>query len=263
MWVSIDRHAADQHRIGSDAVIMCGLRSLLCVASVGAVALLCGCRNDRAPDLTSRTRGADTNRFCIDSVETRAVACSGQTARRAGDTLFVRLETGGEIIFVDDPASEAPGGYHYAGRIGRAAFHLVESYGHETPPVWIFINARTGRQVGAPDKPIVSPDKMRFVTASESWNNCAELDHPRLEVWRLTDTLPALEWRLDPWSCRTQTGWGPTDPQWAGSDTLRFTRNDMEFPKPVAADTSSQPIYHTRPLLAVRDHNGWHVVGQP
>jgi hypothetical protein len=233
------------------------------LAALGFVALICGCRGERAPNLSSRTRTSDAPPACTDSVEARALACSGRTARRIGETLFVRLGTGRETTFIDDQTSEAPGGFHYAGRVGRERFHLVESYGHETAPLWIFINARTGRQVVAPDKPVVSPDTARFTTASDSWNNCAELDQPRMEVWRLTDTLPVLEWRLDAWNCKTQTGWGPTDPHWVGSDTVRFTRNDMELPARVAADSSNQPIYHTRPMLAVHDRKGWRVVDQP
>ncbi len=256
MRVSIDRHAAHQHRVGLNNVIMSGRRRSRRLAAFGAVALTWGCRGDRAPDLASRA--------CVDSIEARALSCSDRTARRVGDTLFVQLGTGREITFIDDQTSEAPGGFHYAGRIGRAAFHVIESYGHEVYPVWIVINARTGRQIVAySDIPVVSPDTARFATAAGDWNNCAELDQPRMEVWRLTDTLPLLEWRLDAWNCKTQTGWGPTDPNWLGSDTLRFTRNDIELPKPVAPDSSSKPIYRTRPMLAVRNQRGWRIVGQP
>lgn len=200
---------------------------------------------------------------CMDSVEMRALACSAQSARRNGDTLFLRLASGRETTFVDDQTSEAPGGYRYAGRIGRAGLHAIEQYGHETAPVWIFINVRTGRHVVAADKPILSPDTSRFATASESWNNCTELDHPRLDIWRLTDSLPALEWRLDPWSCTTGSGWGPTDPTWLSRDTLRFTRNDMEFSKSEAAHSAGQPVYRKRTMLAARDRRGWRITSQP
>jgi len=54
-----------------------------------------------------------------------------------------------------------------------------------------------------------------------------------------------------------------------GSDAVtvsgrrRIARNDMVFPPLVAADSSTEPIYHRRPMVAVHDRNGWRVPGQP
>ena len=78
------------------------------------------------------------------------------------------------------------------------------------------MNARTGGTISADHDVVVSPDSLRFATAANHWFNCAEQDHPSLDVWRLTDTLPVREWRLDPFNCRTNAGWGPTNPHWRG-----------------------------------------------
>lgn len=199
-------------------------------------------------------------RWCWDTVEVRALTCSQQTARRSGDTLRVRLANGREAAFVDDPVGEAPGGYHYVGRIPRPPVQVVQQYGHESAPRWIFVSEVTGGTVTANDQPILSPDSARFVTAAQpDWDNCSEREHPSLDVWRFADTLPILEWRLDPWDCRRQEGWGPTDPHWRGPDTLEFVHNNRQVTaqRSTAAPTDDQRVAHD---VAIRTSEGWHIV---
>jgi hypothetical protein len=43
----------------------------------------------------------------------------------------------------------------------------------------------------------------------------------------------------------------------------RIGRNDMVGPQRVAVDSSTEPIYHRRPMVAVHDRNGWRAVDQP
>jgi hypothetical protein len=201
-------------------------------------------------------------RWCWDSVEVRALACSDGTARRSGDTLYVRLANGRVMSFIEDFVSEAPGGYKYFGRIGRPALEVIQENGREAPPRWVFANEETGRSIVAEDEPVFSPDGARFATAAQpDWNNCTERDHPSLDVWRFTDTLPVLEWRLDPWDCRHHAGLGPTDPRWHGPDTLEFVRRE-EIVRDTAA--RSAPVVERRQsrALAVRDGNGWHLIAK-
>jgi hypothetical protein len=161
--------------------------------------------------------------------------------------------------FIDDRAGEAAGGYHYVGRIPQPPLHVLQEYGHESPPSWLFVSELTGRFVVVSDQPVVSPDSTRFATAAQpDWNNCAERDHPSLDVWRFTDTLPVLEWRLDPWDCRRQMGWGPTKPHWRGRDTLEFVRNEQ-----IVRDAGA-PLPDNRESrgIAVHDRNGWRVIAK-
>jgi hypothetical protein len=198
------------------------------------------------------TAAATTPRWCRSSNEARAIACSAGTARRSGDTLFIRLDHGSVTKFIE-VVGEAPGGYHYVGRVGARGLHIVRSEGFETPPSWLFVDPRDGRRVASSDEPLYSPDGTRFVTAAEpDWNNCTERDRPGMDVWRFTDSLPVLEWRLDPWDCRTETGWGPTEPRWRGSDTIEFVRNDMRL-------IGDSVLNHQRPMRAVRGAAGWRV----
>lgn len=235
-------------------------------AVVLATVVVAACANppERAEKSAGQFReiAAAARRWCWDTLEVRALACADSTAHRSGDTLTVRLADGRDLPFVDDPRGEAPGGYHYVGRIPQPPVHVVQQYGHETWPRWIFVSERTGSTAVANDEPLLSPDSSRFVTASQpDWNNCSERDHPSLDVWRFADPLPVLEWRLDPFDCRRRQGWGPTNPRWRGTDTLEFVHNE-EIVRATA--TSTTPVVERRqsPGLAVRDRTGWRVGGR-
>lgn len=78
------------------------------------------------------------------------------------------------------------------------------------------------------------------MTAAADWNNCTERDQPDAAVWRLTDSIPMREWRLTSFDCRTQSGWGATDPHWIGDDTIELTRHDA------ATTTTIRAIYDGR-----------------
>ena len=232
--------------------------ALIAIAVVTACAR--GSQDGPRQTVNRSVAGAPTTRgWCWDSTEVHALACSRQTARRVGETLYVRLTSGREMSFVDDRVSDNQGGYHYAGRIAQPPLHIIQEYGHESSPSWLFVNERTGHTALAIDEPVVSPDSARFVTAAQpDWNNCSERDHPSLDVWRFTDSLPVLEWRLDPWDCRRQAGWGPTDPHWHGPDTLEFVRNEQIIADTVA-EAGTVVKYRESRAFAVRSGNGWRV----
>jgi hypothetical protein len=236
-------------------------------AAIVVISVVTSCVNGRQDDTRDTTThlaiaAPTTRRWCWDSVEVRALACSQQTARRSGETLFVRLVNGREVPFVDDRVSDNQGGYHYVGRITRPPLQVVQEYGHETPPSWLFVSEQTGRSAVANDQPVMSPDSTRFATAAEpDWNNCSERDHPSLDVWRFTDTLPLLEWRLDPWDCHRQVGWGPTHPRWHGPDTLEFVRNE-QIVRDTAAKAPAVVDYRESHAMAVRGRGGWRVISR-
>jgi hypothetical protein len=198
--------------------------------------------------------------ICIDTIsEKHALECSGQTARRVGDTLFVRLRTGHDTTFVDTKG-EAPGGFRYAGRIAGGAFHLIESYGHESYPQWIVASDQSGHRIVAPELPVFSPDSARFATGGSAWDNCSESNGVNLEVWRMTDTMPVVEWRVVTQGCKDRNrGWGATELHWRSPDTLEFVRNEF-----VRRDTSSivwgSPERRRQAMRAVRDQGGWRII---
>jgi hypothetical protein len=82
----------------------------------------------------------------------------------------------------------------------------------------------------------------------------------RLEIYRLTDSIPALEFEIEPRDCITDIGWAPWNLKWLAPDTLAFIADwdprTNALPR-TPADTSR---YISRPMLAVRDGTSWRIV---
>jgi hypothetical protein len=216
------------------------------------VLVLCACgarRDDRAPG----SGHAESGPVCTDTLaEARALACSGGSARRAADTLYLRLRNGRDTTFVES-RGEGTVGYRYAGRLGRG-LHLIQRFGDESYPRWIVTSVLSGHRITFEDELVISPDSARFATAQSGWHNCSEGGETRFEIWRMTDTMPVLEWRASPtWSCSSRSGWAASDPRWKGRDTLAFLRNDVD------AGAVSRRV----PVVAVRGSTGWRVAGLP
>src|SRR5579862_1021861 len=138
---------------------------------------------------------------CMNASEARALACSNGKARRHGDTLIIRLATG-ERRMINESHGDFLRVYQYAGTVGRGGFHIVTLHFYEGPWQSLLINPMSGREASTLMDIVPSPDGERFVTDKSDWNDC-EGDEPGLEVWRLTDSVPVLDWRLKPNSCHT------------------------------------------------------------
>ena len=227
---------------------------------IGAMLLLAACGQgvkDEAravPDSanvqqTALTVGPYTD-SCQDPVEVRALECSKGSVIRKGETLFVALTSRPPTSFVNG-GGEAPHGFQYVGRFGGGRFDVIESNGGETYPTAIFVERQTGRTVRTGRDFVFAPDGQHFATADADWHNCAELDQPHLEVWRLSDSIPVREWSLVSFSCRAQTGWGATNPRWIAPDTLEFRRRVL------ASDSLAGAVERT--TRAVRSAAGWRV----
>src|SRR5438128_1250779 len=91
------------------------VQALACAAILGA-----GCApgsEERTPAPPKQAAGAAQSRTCLDSVETRALACSNGAARRVGDSLFLKLDTV-ERRMLNYSHGEMEQTFRYVGRIG-------------------------------------------------------------------------------------------------------------------------------------------------
>jgi hypothetical protein len=181
---------------------------------------------------------------------------SETTVRRSGDTLFVRLDNGRDTMFIDQNEGESPGGYKYVARIGRPAYHLIESHGHEALPSWILMNARTGRAVINVDSVIPSPDSSLFVAVPQDWKNCTEGHGAAFAIWRLTDSIAVRAVSAEGGNCSGHAGWAALDPRWRGNDTVEFTRIDFPAP-PEGAYMAPDSTFRQRRALAFREKGQW------
>src|SRR4051812_44327366 len=93
------------------------------LVALAAVAPMSGCET-KSRASTVQTDSSHVRRatgFCTDSTESRALNCSGHTARRAGDTLVIHLASNRDTALVN-VVGETDEIYQYVGRIGRAGF---------------------------------------------------------------------------------------------------------------------------------------------
>ena len=230
------------------------------VAILGVVFCACGEKREESPRVDRSPTVTAAAADCTDSIETRALACSGGTARRVGNTLFVRLGTGAETRFVDNASAEDDEGYRYVGRVASNRFHIVERNGNESEPTYHLVNAATGVFVITEEIPRFSPDAQRFAIGGSHWDNCAEANGGKLEVWRITDSVPVIEWRTVTQACgrSVPAGWGAVDLRWRSPDTLAFMREDFA-PRDTSV-VSSGAQRRRRPMLLVGTGARWAIV---
>jgi len=194
----------------------------------------CQQRSEKAAQSTNVASTDTANVVCTRPVliddDRSAFVCSGGAASRTGDTLHLRLAHG-ETTLVDTK-DEAALSYRYVGRIGLRRLHLVGEYGGERPPRFLLVDPESGHSIEAPAMPVLSPDTLRFAAAIAQWD-CDESPEQRLEIWRFTDSVPELEWRLNKFRCGRSgaaSGWAATAPVWRSPDTLDFTRHQGSPP---------------------------------
>jgi hypothetical protein len=218
------------------------------LAGLTAGALACK-RQDKPPvsDAAAVASAQSVDSACSSAIEVEALACSNLAAARLGDTLRLRLQQRDTLIV--NTGGEVALSYQYYGRIGSAGLHVIKMIGGERPPAFVLVHPKSGHAITLPGVPILAPDAKRFATAMYGWT-CDDTPDQRLEIWRFTDSLPVLEWRLAPLRCDDRSAaarWAPVGPTWHGPDTLSFIRID-ESP-------ATQ-----RPALATRDSTGWRLL---
>jgi len=172
----------------------------------------------------------------------------------------VRLGTGAETRFVDKASAEDDEGYRYVGRVASNRFHIVERNGNESEPTYHLVNAATGVFVITEEIPRFSPDAQRFAIGGSHWDNCAEANGGKLEVWRMTDSIPVIESRSVTQACGPQSGngWGALELHWRSADTLACMREDFA-PRDTSV-ASSQVQRRRRPMLLIHTGAQWAIV---
>lgn len=221
-----------------------------------ALLLAVACRDRQPPN--SVRRESPTARplsigACLDTMgEEHALACAPPTVRRIGHTLTIRLASGGVLTFVNDSTGEVQSGTMFRGSVASVPLYITSSYGGERPPSYSLINGRTGAEIELDDLPLFAPDSARFAVSTPDWNDCELGNGGELGVWRMTDTMPALEWTIRSWHCGDASGWGASDLQWRTPDTLAFTQNDIS--------DSGKVLGERRPKLLVRADAKWRIV---
>jgi hypothetical protein len=161
--------------------------------------------------------------------------------QRNGPELILRAANGTSQTLADqeqcgnngEPADEDHCEYHrlFAYLPDRHAFIVKNSYFEGGSVTWI--DERNGQSVRIEGEPHLSPDGRRFLSLD------ASQDHPYvIQIWRLTDAMPILEWENQPidavgyeftgWNSDTEvelkyTTWNETPPHWDLPARLSFS----------------------------------------
>jgi hypothetical protein len=156
---------------------------------------------------------------CMVRAEAAAMAAAGGRVSRSGDTLVIRGADGGRLALgnVAEPESHTRV-FRYDRFMPEIGVHLVE-IGHYEGGAWLLVDARTTDQTHVLGRPVVSPGRTRFAAAGLDLE--AMYDPNGLQVWRVTEHGPRMEWGID-----GGDQWGADGLAWAGEDALYFTRHD-------------------------------------
>lgn len=167
----------------------------------------------------------------------------------------MRLANGELLVQVEAPdVGTSFAHYTYRGTLrSHGVSHVIDEQLYELTSTYL-VDARSGRRAVLIGDPVVDAAGDRFAAAAMSLSSCDGKDG--LEIWRMTDSIPVREFSLEPFNCRNETGWAPSDLGWRSADTLAFVAN-LAPADSVARDAGTRD---RRPALVVRDARSWHLV---
>ena len=251
--MTVGRGTRGARRVGRGAQLLLG--------ALGAALVACGRKAPRRAVDTAKSVAAPAQAGAADSVvsplctsedEAAALACSGELARRSGDTLFVRRGAG-DSLFVSNPADgDQHVDYIYRGRLSPT-LHVVEVRTYESGFASLF-DGRTGRGMAVAGVPVPSTSGKRMVAVSLDLDDCE--GENAIQILRTTDGLPAVEWTWRSEKCGADATWGPESPRWIGDDSLEVVRVENVPAAEKAADRAFTQ-YPRRKVMVVRGAAGW------
>lgn len=170
-------------------------------------------------------RGAPCDRegvseTCADSVERVALDSLPRWSRPTPAERIYQANGGNEVRFLDDStAGEGYVAHRLVGRLPGTRYDVVSRSQWEFHD--FLMVSETGDTTAIEGWPVVAPNGERVAVASFDFDACFQSN--RLEIWRVTTTLPVREYSQETGSCADGTGWGPSDLEWSDSQTLAFT----------------------------------------
>jgi hypothetical protein len=149
--------------------------------------------------------------------DSAAILAASSIARRHGDSLFIRLRSGGARVLVDNPIDDRGAiAYRFRGQIARP--FLLFQLGLYEDELYLIMNDSSGNQIEIDGPPVFSRNSRRFVTATPEESHF----DTRLCVWCLTDSVPVVEWSIEP------KEWWPRRARWLNDSTVEFESVNLE-----------------------------------
>jgi len=155
--------------------------------------------------------------YCAQAIEVRQISQSHGQARRDSAGLHLRLANGTTLNVVDDTADTAgawPVWFSFLGTSSGIGYYVLWAQHTEGYAIRL-ISTRTGWSTVVHDLPIVSPDRRRFVTATQIM---VRYNPERIAVWRVEGDTLRHEWGLE------TMDWVPDRVHWLSSRSFEFDR---------------------------------------
>lgn len=179
--------------------------------------------------------GIDNSYECAQAIERQQLQKpeNASAAIRAGTSLRLQLRNGRSLPVKDfqkrgDEASVIK--YSFRDYLRDIGYFLLHRQFYEGDD-YVMIQDTTGHRFELQDLPVVSPDRLRVVTASNGINGGYNAN--AIQIWRLSKRGMVLEQTIAP------KGWGPSDAEWTESLTIRVVKSlpvtgEIEAPKGTA-----------------------------
>lgn len=169
----------------------------------------------RPASLDSLCIGTDNTYQCAQMIEKHQLS-KPQIARvvtRTPTGLRIRLLNGKTLAMRNREEGDSVRRFSfrdYPKGIGYFVLHRQFDEGAD----YLLIHARSGKQFALQERPVISPDGLRIVTASPGLSGMSNGN--AVQIWRMQPHGPELEFELSP------RDWEPSDPKWLGNKTIRF-----------------------------------------
>jgi len=149
---------------------------------------------------------------------------------KSGSVTTLSFVYGDTVKLNDEPRGQGQVEYKYRGFDGTISYHLVELVLWGGTGTWYeAYDACTGKKLVIDNKPVVSRDSLRFVTVG--FGAPREPLAKRIQVLTRQGSRDfSVEWDFEVPVWAKQHGvtldWGPVNPRWTGSGSLKFDRVD-------------------------------------
>jgi hypothetical protein len=144
-----------------------------------------------------------------------------QLVTRSAGALRLRLLDGGTLVMEDREEADlqqgtepdTPRRFSLRDYLEGPAYYVLHRQLHEGAD-YLLVHAGSGAQFTVPERPVISPDGLRVVTASAGLSGMSSGN--AVQVWRLDAAGIVLEYELSPGD------WEPSEPGWLDDSTIQL-----------------------------------------
>jgi len=191
--------------------------------------------------LDSLCIGTDNSYDCAQVIEKHQLAKTkiARVATRTPTGLRLRVLDGKGRTMLVREEPDSGGRFSFREYLSGPGYFLLHRQLHESTD-YVLVNARSGKRFALQERPVVSPDGSRLVTASAGLSGMSAGNG--VQIWRIMRSGLELEFELAP------KDWEPTDPRWLNNRSIQLRQQ-----APLMGDTRAFSRY----INLVRPERKW------